>query len=129
MTKPESRPCSARTRSGKPCQAAPVGGTNPPRCLMHLPGKASLMGMLGGRRRAIFNPDGLVQFEPPKSASDLLPMIGATIIELREARLEPKLAQAFSSLINGFLSTLEIADLDTRIKALEVRDERKKSRH
>jgi hypothetical protein len=118
------RRCTAITRAGKSCSAAPVGATN--RCLLHTGNNPSLMGMIGGKRRTVFSPEGLVQFAPPQSATDLLPMIGATIIELREARLEAKLAQAFSGLVNAFLSTLEVCDLDTRIKALEARHESRK---
>lgn len=123
---PARRLCTAITRSGKPCQAPPTGGTKPPRCLMHQPGKASLMGMLGGKRRTVFSPEGLASFTPPESAADLLPLIAASIVELREARLEPKLAQALSSLVNGFLSTLQLSDHEARIKTLEARHESRK---
>jgi len=95
VKKPEIRRCTAITRSGKSCQAAPVGGTKPPRCLMHQPGVASLMGTRGGHRRAIFDPSGLVVFQPPKTTDELLEIIATMLIEIREGRMDPKVANSF----------------------------------
>lgn len=120
--------CTAITRSGKSCQAAPVGGTNPPRCLMHQPGQAALLGSRGGHRRAVFDPSGLVVFEPPKNPGELLLLIATTICEVREGRMDPKVANSISYLGTSFLNAVGVADLEGRIKALEERGERKKSR-
>jgi hypothetical protein len=122
------RRCTAITRSGKPCQAAPVGGTNPPRCLMHQPGNAALMGSRGGHRRAIFDPAGLVVFDPPKTPSELLVLIATTIVEVREGRMDPRVANSISYLGTGFLNAVGVSDLAARVRALEERHERKQSR-
>jgi hypothetical protein len=92
--KPVVRRCSGITRSGKPCQAAPVGATG--RCLMHTQGMASMLGTRGGHRRAVFRPDGLVQFTPPRTPDELLLLIAATIVEVREARMDTKVANAIA---------------------------------
>jgi len=118
--------CTAITRAGTPCQAAPVTGTN--RCLLHTRDNAVLMGMKGGHRRTVFNPEGLVQFRPPESAAQLLPMLAATMCELRGAKLEAKLAQAFSTLANAFLNTLEVSDVEVRLRKLEERMEKTTTR-
>ena len=93
---------------------------------MHTGNTAALLGARGGRRRAIFNPDGLVQFEAPRKAEELLVIFAQSIVELRAGRLEPKVAQAISSLGAGVIKAIEVAELDRRLAALEARHERQR---
>jgi hypothetical protein len=109
--------CRAKNNSGKPCSAPAVGGTN--RCVMHS-GRAVELGRKGGRRRAVYKPDGLKEFPAPKNAADLRELLAQSIIEIRTGKLDPKLANSISYLGTGFLRALEISDLETRLLALET---------
>jgi hypothetical protein len=109
--------CQATTRDGKPCGATPMHGKK--KCLFHTSNFASELGRKGGRRRAVYNPDGLEPFPPPKNAEELLALLATTICEIRSGRIDPRVA---NSLIYGsaaFLNTLEIADLGQKLKELE----------
>ena len=82
---------------------------------------ARLLGARGGRRRAIFNPDGLEPLAAPKDAADLLVLLAQTIVEVRSGRLEPRVANSLSYVASAFMAALETADLEARLRALEGR--------
>jgi len=112
--------CCAKTKAGKPCGAPAAEGNN--QCVMHS-GRAAELGSKGGRRRAVYNPDGLKEFPAPKSAANLRELLAQSIIEIRTGKLDPKLANSISYLGAGFLRALEVADLENRLLALEARTE------
>ena len=112
--------CHAKTRAGKSCGAPAAEGTD--RCVMHS-GRAAELGSKGGRHRAVYRPDAVKDFAPPKTAADLKDLLAQSIIEIRSGNLDPKLANSISYLGAGFLRALEISDLETRLLALEVRTE------
>jgi hypothetical protein len=60
--------CRAKNKAGKPCAAPAVEGAD--RCVMHS-GRAAELGRKGGRRRAVYSPEGLKEFAPPKTAAEL----------------------------------------------------------
>lgn len=112
------RRCIATAHSGKPCGSPPLHGKK--KCRFHLyPKVASEMGARGGRRRAIFNPDGLEPFAAPKSAGDLLHLMAQTIVEVRSGKVDPRVANSISYLGAGFLKAVELVDLEARLAALE----------
>lgn len=82
---------------------------------------ASVLGVRGGHRRTVYNPDGLIPFDAPKSAGDLLALLAATIVEVRSGKLDPRIANSVSCLAGNFLNAIEVADLDSRLKVLEDR--------
>jgi len=49
--------------------------------------------------------------------------LAQSIIEIRNGKLEPKVANSISYLGTGFLRAVEVSDLETRILALEARIE------
>jgi hypothetical protein len=110
--------CQKKKRDGSQCRAhAPTGAKY---CALHSePGKAALLGSKGGRRRTVYNPDGLKEFTAPKSAADLRDLLAYSIVEIRSGKLDPKLANSISYLGAGFLRALEVSDLERRLKALE----------
>ena len=113
--------CAAQARSGERCQSAPLHGKK--KCAFHTGNTASLLGARGGRRRAIFNPDGLEPLAAPKDAGDLLVLLAQTIVEVRAGRLEPRVANSLSYVASAFMAALDTADLDARLKALEGRQQ------
>ncbi len=119
MTPVKKARCKAKTRAGRPCQATPMVGK--PFCLFHTSNFAVELGRKGGRHRAIFNPEDLERFEPPKTAAELVPLLAQTICEVRSGRIEPRIVNAVVYTSAAFLNALEIADLDARLKVLEKR--------
>jgi hypothetical protein len=114
---PLSKRCTATARTGERCQSAPMRGKK--KCLLHTGDNASKMGIKGGHRRTIFDPDGLVAFDPPETAADLKKLFARSIIEIRAAKLDPKLANSISYLGMGFLKALDLSDHEARLTAIE----------
>jgi len=109
--------CDRRNAEGKPCGAPAVRGTN--KCVMHS-GRAAELGSRGGRRRTAYSCESLKEFSAPKTAADLRDLLGQSIVEVRDGRLDPKLANSMSYLGTGFLRALEISELEARLAALET---------
>lgn len=121
VTRAEGKRCVAMARSGERCKSAPLHGKK--RCAFHSGDTAKVLGARGGRRRAIFNPDGLEPFSAPKDVSDLLRLVMQTVVEVRAAKLDTKTATAIFYGCGVGRSILETSDLDARLKALEERHE------
>ena len=111
--------CRAKTREGKPCPANPVHGRK--FCYWHIPGNASLKGTIGGRRRAIFNPNNLEPLPTPQNAEELLRLMMQTVVEVRTTKLDTRTANAIFYGGVSCLAALETVNLDARLKALETR--------
>lgn len=111
--------CIATTRAGTPCKNAALPGTK--LCLPHTPGMASACGKIGGPRRRLLDPSRLVAFDPPTSARELSALVSRTIVEIREAKLEAKTANAIACLASSFLACLNHGDIEDRVAELEAR--------
>ena len=112
--------CQKKKRDGAQCRARARSGHK--YCALHAePGKAAELGSKGGRRRAVYSPDDLQEFAPPRSAADLRDLLAQSIVEIRAGKLDPKLANSISYLGTGFLRALEVSDLEARLLALENR--------
>jgi hypothetical protein len=117
--------CQKRKRDGNQCRARARSGQK--YCALHAePGKAAELGSKGGRRRAVYSPDGLQEFTAPKTAADLRDLLAQSIIEIRAGKLDPKLANSISYLGTGFLRAIEVADIQARLESLE-REQRRVS--
>lgn len=111
--------CKAVTRAGDRCSNAPVQNTK--FCLMHTGDNAQLLGAKGGRRRAIYNPEGLEPFTRPQNAGEMQLLLAQTIVEVRSGKLDPRVANTIAYLGTAFLSALETWQLESRLEALEAR--------
>jgi general stress protein YciG len=110
--------CQATTKAGRRCAAPAVRGGN--YCSLHSdPSRAVELGRKGGRRRTNYSPEGLKKFPSPKNAADLRDLLAQSIVELRAGELDPRVANAISYLGTGFLRTIEVADVEARLQALE----------
>ena len=110
--------CQKKKRDGNQCQASALSGKK--YCALHAePGKAAELGSKGGRRRAVYSPDGLQEFAAPRSAADLRDLLAQSIVEIRAGKLDPKLANSISYLGTGFLRAIEVADVQARLEELE----------
>lgn len=88
-------------------------------CLFHHSNFAQECGRKGGRHRANMHLDELVQFEPPLTAEELVPILSTTISEIRAGKVDPRTVGALVSCSGQFLEALKVADLDKRVLALE----------
>ena len=114
--------CQKKKQDGVRCGACALSGKK--YCTLHSElGKAAELGSKGGRRRAVYSPEGLKEFSAPKSAADLRDLLAQSIIEIRSGKLDPKLANSISYLGSGFLRAVEVSDLESRLAALEGRRE------
>jgi hypothetical protein len=110
--------CRARKQDGKQCKARALAGHK--RCALHAePGRAAELGRKGGQRRAICAQDLLKDFAAPKNARDLADLIAQSLIEVREGKVNSKVANAISYLGNAYLQALEVAEIEVRLQALE----------
>ena len=115
--------CQKKKRDGNRCKASALAGER--HCALHSdPSKAAKLGSKGGRRRAVYSPDGLKDVAPPKTAADLRDLVAQSIVEVRAGKMEPRLANSISYLGAGFLRALEVSDLEHRLAALERENER-----
>jgi hypothetical protein len=114
--------CQKKKRDGNQCRARARTGQK--YCALHSePGRAAELGSKGGRRRAVYSPDGLQEFTAPRTAANLRDLLAQSIIEIRMGKLDPKLANSISYLGTGFLRALEVSDLEARLLALETSTE------
>jgi len=112
--------CKSKTRLGAKCKAHALRGKQ--HCHLHSHrGRAAQLGSIGGRRRAVFNPDLLQRLEKPTSAKQLVNLLGTEIIELRLGKLDSRLASATAYLSAILLRAISVGDLELRLAALEAR--------
>jgi hypothetical protein len=109
--------CAAKTKSGKPCQAAPTDGGL---CFFHAnPNKASELGRIGGSKKrnlGVENTDALVAVE---TATDVKNMVARLIKDVSTGKVNPRTAAGLVPLLGLALRTIEIADYDPRLRKLE----------
>lgn len=102
--------CESKKRDGGRCGVrARVGMEH---CAMHgEPGRAAVLGSKGGRRRALYRPENLLNLEAPKTAADLKALFAQSILEIRTGQLDPRSANAIAYLGAGFLRHLRCQKL------------------
>jgi hypothetical protein len=110
--------CVVMKPDGSRCKARPLVGGN--HCSFHSdPERAAALGSKGGRRRAIYDPSKLKQFEPPRTAADVMAFIGQSMADARSGELDPSVAWVISHLSTNFLRALQLAVLESKIAKLE----------
>ncbi len=116
------RQCEARTRDGRPCGAAPMVNKRGGRylCLFHYQNMAATCGAKGGRHRANMDVNCLTQFDPPTQPEHLLPILSATMTEIRAGKIDPRTVQSLVQTTGAFLDVIQVTDHEKRLRALEV---------
>jgi hypothetical protein len=89
--------------------------------MMHTPGVAAKLGERGGRRRAIFDPDGLEHFAAPETVRDQIRILAQIQCEVHEGKIEPKVASVLAQLSSAFVACLELEQFGEKLKAMEQR--------
>jgi hypothetical protein len=119
--------CEAISRSGRRCNAQALRGKT--RCLMHS-GLARELGSLGGRsardERRRQRAQMLEQLPPPRTGEDAIRMIGQCVIELRAGTLMPKVAGSIFYGLGILIRSLEVSEVEPRLRKLEQEAERRK---
>jgi hypothetical protein len=111
--------CNAKTKAGKRCRAAAVSGGL---CSLHAdPNLAAEMGRKSGqaRRSKDLLAHERAELSPPRTAQEVRVALGEFISDVRSRRLDPKVAGTLGYLANVLMKSIEIADIETRLAALE----------
>jgi len=110
--------CRAKTKNGKPCQAAATEGGL---CFFHMnPKKASELGQIGGRK----NRRRTVEMDPLPALEDAMAvraMLQRIIWETYSNRLSSRTAATLGPLLNGLLRIIETTEYEQRLAKIERR--------
>jgi hypothetical protein len=109
--------CAGTTRAGKRCRAfATEGGL----CFFHAnPKKAAELGRIGGSKKYIPEVQNTIALAAVDTAIDLKNMVARLISDVSTGKLDPRTAAGLVPLLGLQLRTIEVADLDVRLKKLE----------
>jgi hypothetical protein len=109
--------CKARTRAGKPCQAAAtVGGL----CFFHAnPNKASELGRIGGRSKRSSVAESADLLPKVDTALAVRDTVARLIADVYAGRLHPRVAGGLAPLLNLQMRAIETTDLERRLAKLE----------
>jgi len=110
--------CEKRTKSGKPCSAPAIHGTN--RCFSHTSNNASFAGTRGGLRRAVYDLSTLAPCDVPKNAGDVLRLLAQTICDVRMGAIDPRTAGVLCMVCSSYLGAYEMVELERQLQALEA---------
>lgn len=112
--------CSAQTVGGTRCRAMAVHGSEV--CHLHSqPGRAAVLGAMGGKGGAVVRARDLKQFRPPSTAQELQKLLAQTIVDVRTNALDPRSANSIAVLSGALIRSLEAGELEQRIQRLEER--------
>jgi general stress protein YciG len=116
-TKDHDHRCKAKTKTGKPCRAAPSEGGL---CFFHAnPNKASELGRKGGmskRHTAAETSDPLPTLDHAVALRDTAARLIADVIA---GKVHPRIAAGLAPLMNLQLHAIKTADLEQRLAKLE----------
>lgn len=106
----EANCCRARTKAGKPCQAAATEGGL---CFFHgNPKKAAELGRIGGqskRPQVIEDPTLLATLDNPLAVRDVLARLIRGVLS---GKLHPRIAAGIAPLLNLQLRVIEAVDIE-----------------
>jgi general stress protein YciG len=120
-SKPTLAQCKATISSGKRCRAKPHKNGL---CFFHSdPQKAAELGRKGGKgnRRTFEAP--VAHVTAPESAGDVKRMLAESMAEVRTGKMDPKLGTTLAYIGASLLKAIEVADVDGRLKKLELTTE------
>src|SRR5271157_1972355 len=113
--------CQAKTKAGRQCAAPAVrGGAF---CALHSdPNRAAELGRRGGAcNRKVYDGD-VRNVSVPESTGDVKRMLAETMAEVRTRRMDPKVGTTLAYIGTSLLKAIEVSDLETRLLALETRE-------
>src|SRR5262245_42380153 len=113
-----SAQCGALTKKGTPCPAPP---TATGRCYLHSIDReqAAELGRRGGLKNRHVRPYEMVELPPLDTAEDVRLLLANVIADVRNRRVEPRVATSISQIASTLLKAIEVADLEARLNKLE----------
>jgi hypothetical protein len=112
--------CKARTTSGAPCRAKAV---KKGLCSLHAdPSRAAYLGRESGRARRLVVPvqESQPEMRPPRTAVEVRDLLGQALCDVRQRRLDHKVASTLGYLSSVLLKSIEVSDVEERVAALEA---------
>jgi len=101
--------CRKKKQSGTRCRGRALTGEK--YCLIHSElGKAAELGRKGGRRRTVYNLDGLKDFPAPKSPAELMDLMAQSMVDVRMGKMDPRIGTALAYMMVAYLKALEVSD-------------------
>ena len=117
MPKDVSNRCEGITKAGKPCRAAATAGGL---CFFHAnPKKAAELGRIGGSKKGHLGAESTEVLAAVETATDLRNMVAGLIRDVSTGKVNPRTAAGLVPLFSLQLRTIEVVDLDTRLRKLE----------
>ena len=107
--------CGAQRRDGQRCKANALHGKNV--CSLHA--DANRASALARSKRKRSTKSLLTNFPRPKTAIDLQVILAATLVEVRNGEIEPRVGNAVAGIATAFLAAFKIGGLEERVQALE----------
>jgi hypothetical protein len=92
-------------------------------CYLHSnPEQASELGRKSGRARryVVPSPEPLTELAPPRTAGDVRDVIGKAMADVRERRMDPKIATTLAYCASVLLKSIELSNIEVRLAALET---------
>jgi hypothetical protein len=109
--------CQARTKSGKPCQAAATAGGL---CFFHAnPNKAAELGRRGGRSKRSAGTESAYPLPKLETATAVRDAVAQLIADVYAGKRHARDAAALAPLLNLQLRAIETTDLERRLAKLE----------
>jgi hypothetical protein len=111
--------CKAKTKTGKPCQAAATAGGL---CFFHAnPNKASELGRIGGKSNRHVAGETADPLPTLDNAIAVRDTVARLIADVYAGRINPRIAAGLAPLLNLQMRVIETTDLERRLADLEKR--------
>lgn len=111
--------CKAKTKSGKPCQAAATAGGL---CFFHAnPNKASELGRIGGSSNRRAAAESANPLPPLDNALAVRDVVARLITDVYAGRIDPRIATSLTPLLNLQMRAIETTGIEQRLAELEKR--------
>lgn len=114
------RICTATTKKGLPCRG-PATSADGLRCLAHDPERSDQMKIAqaqGGSARSNAN---RAAKSLPDDLKDVAQMLLAAMRDVRDGKLDPKVASALASLSNAYRGIFEVGQVDAKLAEIDAR--------
>ena len=117
-----SKKCTAQKDNGERCGAWAMKDKT--KCALHMdPERASKLGSKHGRGAVLPSQPGAAPTEPPKTAGDVRDALAKTMAQVHDHKMDTRTANALAYVATSLLRAMEVADLETRLMAIEGRME------
>jgi hypothetical protein len=117
-----SKKCTAKKDNGERCGAWAMKEKT--KCALHWdPERAAKIGSKHGRKAALPRQPDAAPMEPPKTVGDVRDALANTMAQVHDHKMDTRTANALAYVATSLLRAMEVADLETRLMAIEVRME------